>query len=95
MERKGKSGIMSNKLKNVTGSIEIDAKQARMLKSIGDNAPSRLGVFKAVYAKKASMRQCIKAFCFDCMGFDSRAVGNCTSTQCALHGKRPYQKKGA
>lgn len=84
---------MSKGQKQASGSIEMDAKQARMLKSVSTHAPMRLGVFQAVYDKKASMRQCIKAFCFDCMGFDAKAVSNCTSTQCALHNKRPYQKK--
>ena len=35
----------------------------------------------------------IKAFCAECVGFERKAVRECTDTGCALWHHRPYQQK--
>lgn len=71
----------------------ITPKQAQMLKAISEDAPSKLGLFRIVYSGKSTPRQAIKAHCLECMGFEVLAIRECTSSQCGLWGKRPYQEK--
>ena len=68
-------------------------KQEQMIKAVSEDAPSKLGLFRSVYSGKSTPRQSIKAHCLECMGFEVRAIRECTSSQCGLWGKRPYQTK--
>lgn len=70
------------------------AKRALMLQQVSEDAPSKLGVFKSVYASTASPRQAIKAKCLECCWMDVAGIRECTGTACPLWGFRPYQKKG-
>lgn len=48
-----------------------------------------------------SMRAAVNAKCFDCVGGEHadhgyhRAIRDCPSTRCPLHGVRPYRAKGS
>ena len=86
---KGK-GIKSN---TATYDRQMTFKQAQMLKAISEDSPSKLRLFERVYAGKCSMREAIKAHCLECMGFDIAAIRDCTSDQCGLFNRRPYQTK--
>lgn len=70
------------------------AKRALMLQQVSEDAPSKLGVFKSVYASTASPRQAIKAKCLECCWMDVAGIRECTGTACPLWGFRPYQQKG-
>lgn len=69
-----------------------DRKRAIMLEQVSEDAPKRLGVFKAVYEGRASPRQCIKAMCLQCCWMDTKAIRDCTDTACPLWAMRPYQR---
>lgn len=71
-----------------------DPKRVLMLKQVSEDAPSKLGVFRSVYASQASPRQAIKAKCLECCWMDVAGIRECTATACALWGFRPYQQKG-
>lgn len=49
----------------------------------------------ACWAKKAPPRQAIKAFCNEYMGYERRAVTECTAYACPLYAYRPYQPQKA
>jgi len=66
--------------------------QAKRLAAIAQDAPSKSGIFERVYAGKASMRLCIKAFCLECVWMDILAIRECTATACPLWRRRPYQQ---
>ena len=40
-----------------------------------------------------SKAEAIKAFCLQCVGFQSKRVTNCTALKCPLYQVRPYQKR--
>ena len=44
------------------------------------------------FAKKASPRAAIKAFCLECMGYDRAGVTECTAYACPLWEYRPIFK---
>ena len=71
-----------------------DPKRVLMLKQVSADAPSKLGVFKSVYASTASPRQAIKAKCLECCWMDVAGIRECTGTACPLWSMRPYQQKG-
>ena len=77
------------------GSENPDPKRARMLRQVSEDAPSRLGVFKRVYASTASPREAIRAKCLECCWMDTHAIRDCTGTACPLWHFRPYQTGGA
>jgi hypothetical protein len=78
--------------KDAAGDHQWTPTQARRLAGIAKEAPSKSGIFERVYAGKASMRLCIKAFCLECVGLDVAAVRECTATACPLWRRRPYQR---
>ena len=71
-----------------------DPKRVLMLKQVSEDAPSKLGVFKRVYASTAAPRTAIKAKCLECCWMDVAGIRECTATACALWGFRPYQQTG-
>ena len=71
-----------------------DPKRVLMLKQVSEDAPSKLGVFKRVYASTAAPRTAIKAKCLECCWMDVAGIWECMATACALWGFRPYQQKG-
>jgi hypothetical protein len=70
-----------------------DGKRANRLRAISADAPSKLALFRRVYDAKASPRQCIKAFCLECVWFQQIAITECTATACPLWNLRPYQRR--
>ncbi len=65
---------------------------ARMAKRLAQTPPSQRGLFNRVYAGWATQRQCIRAMCLECLGFDKDGIRNCTAPECPLYRFRPYQK---
>lgn len=69
-------------------SERIAAKRAGRLAT----TPTSLrGHFEASWAKTASPRRAIKAQCLECVGFERKAITECTSFACSLYEYRPYQ----
>jgi len=69
-----------------------DPKRARMMRQVTEDAPSKLGVFRRIYASTASPREAIKAKCLECCWMDVTGIRNCTASACPLWRFRPYQK---
>ena len=67
-----------------------DRKREKMLEAIAEDAPARLGLFERVYRGTASPRQAMKAKCLECVGFDTKAIVECTAAECPLYDFRPY-----
>jgi hypothetical protein len=68
-----------------------DPRRERRFKQVTEHYPSRMGLFRKVYHGQASPRQCIKAFCLECNGWEEAAIRDCTATTCPIWGLRPYQ----
>jgi hypothetical protein len=68
----------------------LDAKQARRLAQVSEHYPRFKGLFLRCY-RGAGPRQCIKAFCLECNGWEPAAIRDCTATACPLFRIRPYQ----
>jgi hypothetical protein len=64
--------------------------QSRRLATIPTSARN---LYVAAVTGAASPRGAIKAMCMSCMCDDRQAVTECTSTACALHRYRPFQRK--
>lgn len=77
---------------DAAGDHQWTPRQAKRLAAVAQDAPSKLGIFKRVYAGKANMRLCIKAFCLECVWMDTTAIRDCTATACPLWRRRPYQE---
>lgn len=59
-----------------------------------ETAPSRVQPLLArVLSGNASPRACIKAFCYECIGFETKEITTCTAWACPLWHVRPFQKK--
>ena len=72
-----------------------DPKRVLMLKQVSEDAPSKLGVFRRVYASTATPRQAIRAKCLECCWMDVAGIRECSATACPLWGFRPYQQETA
>ncbi len=68
-----------------------DPQQARRLRQVAEHYPSRLRLFKRLYAGQTSPRECIKAFCLECNGWEEAAIRECCAPACPLYRLRPYQ----
>lgn len=72
-----------------------------VLQSESNEAPKakNLNPIQKLASKPNSKNYAIRAMCFQCMGgIDAdpgwrRAIGDCKSVGCALHGHRPYRVK--
>ena len=82
---------MSRVLKHRPGECR-DLKRDQMLRSISEDAPSKLGLFRSVYARKSAPRAAIKAQCLACCWFDQDAIRECTATSCPLWDFRPFSR---
>ena len=72
----------------------MDAKQAKMIRAIHEDAPKRVLMFHKIYSgKRVSPMQRIKCQCLHCCWFDTSAITDCSDTRCPLHDVRPYQEK--
>ena len=69
-----------------------DPAQARRLRQVAEHHPSRLKLLQRVYACQTSPRECIKAFCLECNGYEEAAIRDCSAPACALYRFRPYQR---
>ena len=69
--------------------------QARRLRQVAEHHPSRLKLLQRVYAWQTSPRECIKAFCLECNGYEEAAIRGCSASGCALYRFRPYQRTPA
>lgn len=70
-----------------------DPKRSLMMRQVSEDAPSKLGVFRRVYASTAAPREAIKAKCLECCCMDVAGIRECTGTACPLWGFRPNQPK--
>ena len=68
-----------------------DPRRVRRFAQVMEHYPSRMGLFRKVYKGQASPRQCIKAFCLECIGWEEAAIRGCTATACPIWGLRPYR----
>jgi hypothetical protein len=71
---------------------KIAAKRAGRLATIPESVK---GLFVAAWAGKCPPRRAIKALCLECVGFDRRAITDCTCWVCPVWKFRPYQKSEA
>jgi hypothetical protein len=82
----------SRSLSNTRRCVNTEDQQERvdgLVRAKSKYAP----IFARVYAKKASLRQCIKAKCLDCSCWQRKEIEECPVTVCPLWRERPYQKK--
>jgi hypothetical protein len=79
---------ISKKLLGYTHSLS--GQQTRKLNQVRNEAPSKESVFIRAYSGK-SPGAGIKAHCLECVGCDTKAVRECTSSACPLWPYRPYQ----
>ena len=70
-----------------------DARRVRRFKQVLEHYPKRTALYWRVYIGKSSPRECIKAFCLECNGWDEGYIRGCTATACPLWQLRPYQRK--
>ena len=68
-----------------------DPGRVRRFKQVMEHYPSRMGLFRRVYHGQASPRECIKAFCLECNGWEEAAIRGCCDRACPLWRLRPYQ----
>ena len=68
-----------------------DLRRVRRFKQVQEHYPSRMGLFRKVYNGQATPRECIKAFCLECNGWEEAAIRDCTATACPIYQLRPYQ----
>src|SRR5258706_8155621 len=64
------------------------AKRAARLETTPDKFKP---LMKRVYAGTASPRECAKAACLECVGFNRRTITQCPSCACALWNVRPFK----
>ena len=80
-------------MQNTQQNTQFIPRSHKRLEIIKRDCPSKLKLFEAVYAGKATRNQCIKAQCLDCMGLDQVAVRECGDRLCPLHKYRPFQRR--
>lgn len=64
-------------------------KRAHRLESTPDRYKA---LFRQVHGGSRSFTRCIKAMCLECVGFEVKAVRECTGYACPLYNVRPYQR---
>ena len=72
--------------------VILQERRKERLSQVKMDAPSCLKTFENAYKGK-SRRLAIKAFCFECMGYDRAAIRNCTAPACPLWEVRPFKGK--
>ena len=77
-----------NDLKNLSVGGKIEQCRVRRMEAC---PVSHKRLLTSCWARKASPRQAIKAFCAECVGYDRTAVTQCTAYACPLWRYRPYQ----
>ncbi len=70
-----------------------DHRRVRRFKQVLEHYPKRTMLFWRVYLGQSSPRECIKAFCLECNGWEEDAISHCTITVCPLWRHRPFQRK--
>ena len=68
-----------------------DPKQRQRLEYVATHHPERLTLFERIYSGKVSPRQCVKAMCLECPGWDEMAIDRCALTVCPFWRIRPFQ----
>ena len=63
------------------------------LKSIKEEYPTKYNLFKRANEGTASPREAIKVMCLECMWMDTKAIKECTATDCPLWKYRPFANK--
>lgn len=79
-----------NEVENLSVEQKIEKTRARRLAACPSSSKRLLA---SCWAKKASPRAAIKAFCAECVGYDRDAVAGCTAYACPLWRYRPFQTK--
>ena len=85
--------LPNKKVQTASGSQSDDPERADRLKHIAAYHPERSNLFRHAYRGESSPRQCIKAFCLECNGWEEDAISHCTITVCPLWRHRPFQRK--
>lgn len=70
-----------------------DHRRVRRFKQVMEHYPKRTMLFWRVYQGQSSPRECIKAFCLECNGWEETAIRECLATACPIFKFRPYQFK--
>jgi hypothetical protein len=78
-----------SEVENLSAGQKIEKIRARRLEACPRSSKRLLA---SCWAKKASPRAAIKAFCAECVGYDRLAVTECTAYACPLWRYRPHQK---
>lgn len=73
---------------NISVTEQINAKRAKRIQTAPVSARKALA---RSYSQKCSPRSAIKAFCLECVGFDRKAITECTAPACPLWNFRPFQ----
>jgi hypothetical protein len=50
-------------------------------------------LFEKVTTGKGTYRECIKAFCYECITYESKLIRECDVENCPLWHKRPFKGK--
>ena len=70
---------------------KLTTKQKEYLELVSRVAPKFLNVFRSCFMG-GGRKNAIQAACLDCEQFDTKAIRECSVSECGLHKYRPYQK---
>ena len=71
---------------------KLTTKQKEYLELVSRVAPKFLNVFRSCFMGGGGRKNAIQAACLDCEQFDTKAIRECSVSECGLHKYRPYQK---
>ena len=66
-------------------------RQAQVVRMIENASPASKNVLSRSFSGRASPRQAIKAMCLTCVGYERKAIENCTGWSCPLWEYRPFK----
>lgn len=81
-----------NNFKSLSLEQKIEKCRARPFEACPKSSKRLLN---SCWAERSSLRQAIKAFCVECVGYDRDAAVRCTAYACPLWAYRPHQKKAS
>jgi hypothetical protein len=77
---------------NCTGNAQaIELRKQRYERAISEAPESVKNTLREAFSGSASPRKAIKAMCLSCVGYDRKAIRDCTGYSCPLWAYRPYQ----
>jgi len=69
-----------------------EVREKQVIRVVSQAPKSAQGSLIRAFSGAASPRKAIKAMCLCCMGFERKAVANCTGYSCPLWTYRPFQE---